>query len=334
MKYPTKEFQEMKNLETRTLGRSGLDLTIIGLGLWAAGNDEFGPTDDKDSLDTIDAALEAGVNFFDTSDIYGQGHSEKLLGRAMQGRRERFIIASKIGWDGFDHEAGHSRYTTVDAFVESVEGSLRRLKTDTIDLLQWHVDYREATMETAIEGFQKLQKAGKIRAYGVSTSDFEYLKAFNADGGCASLQIDYSILNRTPEKDIFPYCREHGIGVIIRGPLAMGILTGKFDANPSFGEGDFRHRWLDDPEENAVFLEDLQKVEQLKPLAREQTLAQLALRFAYTHPSVTTVIPGAKTVRQFKENLKAGLWGPLSAEEQKAIDAITPPGGGRKIWPA
>ena len=322
----------MPPLPTRPLGRSGLDLTTIGLGLWAMGNDEFGPTDDGDSLDTIDAALDAGVNFYDTSDVYGDGHSERLLGKAMQGRRDQFIVATKIGWRGFAD--GASQYTSVDKMVAGVEGNLRRLGTETIDLLQWHVDFREATMETAVAGFEKLQKDGKIRAYGVSTSDFEYLKAFNAGGGCASLQVDYSILNRTPEKDIFPYCREHGIGLIIRGPLAMGILTGKFDQNPTFGEGDFRNNWLENPDENKIFLEDLEKAEQLRPLAQGQTLAQLAIRFAFTHPDVTTVIPGAKTVAQLEDNLLAARLGPLTDAEQAAIDAITPPGGGRKIWPA
>ena len=322
------------DIETRTLGKSKLDLTVMGIGLWAIGGTEWGATQDRDSLDTIEAALDAGVTFFDTADVYGDGHSESLLGRAMQGRRDKFIVASKIGWQNYDHERQTSQYTTVEKFVSSVEGSLKRLQTDTIDLLQWHIDARDPTMEIALEGFQRLQRDGKIRAYGLSTSDFDYLKAFNAGGGCASLQIDYSILNRTPEAKIFPYCQENDIGIIIRGPLAMGLLTGKFTADTAFEEGDFRRNWQNNPDENAIFLDDLAKVEMLKELANGRTLAQLALQFSYTHPAVTTTIPGAKTVAQFEENLKAADLDPLTAEEMSRIDAITPPGGGRKIWPA
>jgi aryl-alcohol dehydrogenase-like predicted oxidoreductase len=189
-------------------------------------------------------------------------------------------------------------------------------------------------MELFLEAFQKLQAAGKVRAYGVSTSDFEYLKAFNHDNNCATLQIDYSILNRMAEKEIFPYCQEHNIGVIIRGALAMGILTGKFTPETRFGEGDFRQRWHDNADEYKVYLDDLQKTEKLKPLAKGKTLAQLALQFTLAHPAVTTVIPGAKNVQQMRDNLQAGLLPELTAEELAQIDAIVTPEGGRRIWPA
>ncbi len=321
-------------IKTRTLGKSGIDVTEIGIGLWAAGGDQWGPTDDAEILNLIDAGLDAGVNFYDTADVYGSGHSEELLGQAMAGRRDQFIVASKIGWVDFDGEAGQSAYTTVDKVIEGVEKNLKRLKTDYLDVIQSHIDFRDPTMETMIEGFQKLQRDGKVRAYGVSTSDYEYLRAFNADGGCASLQIDYSILNRTPEQDILPYCQEHNIGVIVRGPLAMGILTGKFTPDVTFAEEDFRNRWLDNPDEHEVFLSDLDKVERLKPLAPDRTLAQLALQFVLAHPAVTTVIPGAKTQKQLADNLGIAAMQPLSEEELATIDGITPPGGGRKIWPA
>jgi aryl-alcohol dehydrogenase-like predicted oxidoreductase len=222
------------------LGHSGIEVTKMGIGLWAMGGDAWGPTEDQESLDTIAAALDAGITFFDTADVYGAGHSEELLGKAMQGQRERFIVGSKIGWTNFDGERNQTAYDTVDKLIAGVESNLQRLQTDYLDLIQSHISYREATMEVFLEGFQKLQAQGKVRAYGVSTSDFEYLKEFNADGGCSALQIDYSILNRTPEADIFPYCQEHNIGVIVRGPLAMGILTGKFKRDTKFGPDDWR----------------------------------------------------------------------------------------------
>jgi aryl-alcohol dehydrogenase-like predicted oxidoreductase len=323
-----------QEIEKRKLGKSGLLVTKIGLGLWAAGGDAWGPTEDRESLNAIDAALDMGVNFFDTSDVYGAGHSEELLGQAMQGRRDKFIVATKIGWQNFDRERNRTAYDTVEKLIAGVESNLRRLQTDYVDVIQSHISFRDPTMEIFLEGFSRLQRDGKVGAYGVSTSDLAYLKAFNADGGCAALQIDYSILNRTPENAIFPYCQENDIGVIVRGPLAMGILTGKFRPDTQFGAGDWRQRWQDNAEERETYLDDLAKVEKLQPLAEGRTLPQLALQFVMAHPAVTTVIPGAKNVRQVGENVTAALLSPLTPGEQAQIEAVTPSGGGRKVWPA
>jgi aryl-alcohol dehydrogenase-like predicted oxidoreductase len=321
-------------IEKRVLGKSGITVSVIGLGLWAIGGDYWGPTDDRQSLSTIDAALDMGVNLFDTADVYGSGHSEELLGQAMKSRRDQFVVTTKIGWIDFDGERGRSAYDTVEKLMAGVESNLHRLQTDYIDVIQSHIDFRDPTMEIFVQGFQRLQRDGKVRAYGVSTSDFEYLKAFNADDNCATLQIDYSILNRTAEAEIFPYCQAHNLGVLVRGPLAMGILTGKFSPDTRFGPDDFRRRWHEDPEEYQVFLDDLAKVEALRPLAEGRTLAQLALQFVIAHPAVTAAIPGAKTPEQLKDNVSAALLPRLTAEELAQIEAITPPGGGRKIWPA
>jgi aryl-alcohol dehydrogenase-like predicted oxidoreductase len=324
----------MDKIKFRRLGNKDLKVSEIGVGLWAAGGDTWGKTEDQDIFDAIDYALDSGVNFFDTADVYGGGHSEELLGRAMQGRRDRFILATKIGWLDFDGEKGQSAYTTVDKLVAGVDTNAKRLQTDYIDIIQSHIDFRDPTMEVFLEGFQKLQREGKVRYYGVSTSDFEYLKAFNADGNCASLQIDYSILNRTPEEDILPYCQAHNIGVIVRGALAMGILAGKFTSETRFGEDDFRRRWHENPEEYQVFLDDLQKVEALRLLAEGRSMAQVALQFVLAHPAVTTVIPGIKNVAQAQANLQTGFLDPLSQKELAFIDTVVPPAGGRKIWPA
>jgi aryl-alcohol dehydrogenase-like predicted oxidoreductase len=323
-----------ESVEKRTLGKSGIQVSKIGFGLWAAGGDYWGPTEDREVLNAIDAALDAGINFFDTADVYGGGHSEELLGRAMNGRRDQFVVATKIGWRDFDGEAHQSAYDTVDKLVAGVESNLRRLRTETIDFIQSHIDYRDPTMEVFVEGFQKLQREGKVRAYGVSTSDLDYLGAFNSDGGCGTLQIDYSILNRTAEAEIFPYCTKHDIGVIVRGPLAMAILTGKFTPDWTFPEDDWRRRWQENPDERAIFLQDLKKVERLRPLAEGRSLAQLALQFVLAHPAVSVAIPGVKTPEQLTENARAASLPALIDEELADIAAITPPGGGRKIWPA
>ena len=196
---------EQENLiKRRTLGKTGVEISEIGFGLWAAGGNEWGATDDKEIFDAIDYSLDRGMDFYDTADVYGLGHSEKLLARSMKGRRDKFIVATKIGWTGFDGEAGSSAYSTVEKLIAGVESNLERLDTDYIDVMQSHIDFRDPTMEVFLEGFQRLQREGKVRSYGVSTSDIEYLKTFNHDGNCATLQTDYSILNRTSD---LKFCR-------------------------------------------------------------------------------------------------------------------------------
>ncbi|MBN1798088.1 MAG: aldo/keto reductase [Spirochaetales bacterium] len=321
-------------IHKRHLGKSNLEVTEIGLGLWAVGGGLWGPVEDSESIKTIHAALDSGITFFDTADVYGDGHSEEILGRAMRGKRDKFILATKIGWRGFDDQKKQTAYDSVTKFIAGVETNLKRLNTDYIDVLQSHINFRDPTMEVFLHGFSKLKQQGKIKAFGLSTSDFEYLNAFNHKDDCATLQIDYSILNRTAEAEIIPYCKKHNIGIIIRGALAMGILTGKFSADSTFAEGDFRSRWLENPEEKEIFLNDLEKVEKLRSLTNGRTLAQLALQFVLANPDISVVIPGAKRVSQLQENLKAALLPPLTNAECEYIDGLVAKGGGRKIWPA
>ena len=319
-------------LKKRILGKTNISVADVGLGLWAVSGSEWGTTADRETFAAIDKALEMGVNFFDTADVYGNGHSEELLGQAMKGRREKFIVSTKIGWIGYDGQK--SQYTTVDKFIAGVESNLKRLQTDYVDVIFSHIPYAEPNLPVFLEGFEKLQKQGKIKGYGASTSDFEFLKKFNSNGLCSVLQIDYSLLNRTPEAEILPYCQKENIGVLIRGPLAMGLLTGKLNKNSQFESSDFRRNWQNKPEENKIFLEDLEKVQRLRPLAKDKTLAQLALQFTLSHPAVSVIIPGAKRPQQVEENVSAGLLAPLTGEELKNFEEITPKNGGRKIWPA
>ena len=234
--------------------RSGIEVTDVGLGLWAVAGSEWGPGEDQASLDAIEVALDAGITFFDTADVYGEGHSEELLGQAMAGRRERFIVASKIGWTGFDRDANHSQYDSVSRLVDGVEGSLRRFDTDlsTSSSVTSTTSSRTPTCSSRASG---PRSAGKVRAWGVSTSDFDHLRYVNADGDCDVLQIDYSILNRTAERRSCPTALASGIGVIVRGPLAMGLLAGKFSASDTFADGDFRANWINDPEQNEQYLQ-------------------------------------------------------------------------------
>jgi aryl-alcohol dehydrogenase-like predicted oxidoreductase len=147
--------------------------------------------------------------------------------------------------------------------------------------------------------------------------------------------VDYSILNRFPEREILPYCQEHGIGVIVRGPLGMGLLTGKFAADDTFPEGDFRRGWIEDASQRSQFLADLAIVEKLKAVVPAgESLSQFALRFVLSHPAVSTVIPGARNQKQAEANVAAGRQPLLSRSELAAIDRIVAPGGGRRVWPA
>lgn len=315
--------------------RSGVEVTDVGLGLWAVAGSEWGPAEDRGSLEAIETALDQGVNFFDTADVYGDGHSEELLGRAMEGRRDRFVVATKIGWINFDRQSFRSQYDSVDKIVKGVEGSMRRLGTDHVDVIQCHINEPEPNTPVFIDGFRRLKEEGKVRAWGVSTSHMDLLEMFGADGDCDVLQTDYSILNRTAERELLPYCRDNGIGVIVRGPLAMGLLAGKYSASDTFPEGDFRRDWIVNPDQHRQFLADLEVVEKLRPLIPDgQTMAQLALRFVRSQPAVTTVIPGARNSHQARSNATAGLLPLLSDEERRAIDEIVEPGGGRKVWPA
>jgi myo-inositol catabolism protein IolS len=325
-----------RRMDRRPLGaRSGLEVSEVGLGLWAVSGSEWGPVQDEENLEAIEAALESGVTFFDTADVYGGGHSEELLGRAMRSRRESFIVATKIGWIDFDGQENRSQYDSVDTLVAGVQGSLHRLGTDSIDVIQCHVDYPEPNTQVFIDGFRALKEAGTVRAWGVSTSDPDHLRRFNADGDCDVLQTDYSLLNRTAEEELLPYCQENGIGVIVRGPLAMGLLTGKYSAADTFPPGDFRRAWIEDPGQHEQFLRDLQTVDALREVVPDgQTMAQFALRFVRSNPAVSTVIPGAKDRRQAESNSAAGLMPLLSDQERAAVDRLVPPAGGRKIWPA
>jgi len=324
------------SVKNRELGkRTGINIGPVGLGLWAVPGSQWGPAEDQSTLDAIKVAADQGVNFFDTADVYGGGRSEELLGKAIRDQRDRFTIATKIGWLGYNEPGGRSKYDSVEILKRDVELSLKRLGTDYVDVLQCHVFYEEPNTPIFLEAFRELKQEGKIRAWGVSTSQIQQLQRFNAEGDCDVLQVDYSILNRTAEEDLFPYCLEHGIGVIVRGPIGMGLLAGKFDIDTIFPEDDFRGAWISDPEQNQQFRKDLDVVARLKEIAPDgQSLAQFALRFAVSHPAVTTIIPGARNATQSAANSQVVDLGIMSAAEMDACNQIVGPGQGRRIWPA
>ena len=204
--------------------------------------------------------------------------------------------------------------------IEAFENSLRRLGTDYIDVYFCHLwwDKQEET-EAFMDAFGQLKRDGKVRAVGVSTENFDYIQHFNRDGGLEAVQLDYSIMNRSVEREVLPYLHENGIGAVVRGPLRMGILTGKFHAGTEFSEGDIRRNW---PKES-WFADNLAKVEALKPLANgERTLSQVALRFVLNHPAISVEIPGAKTAVQAIQNVSAYIRPLLSDDDMSVINKI------------
>jgi myo-inositol catabolism protein IolS len=307
-------------MEYRTLGKTGLRVSEIGFGSWAIGGDAWGPVEDKESVAALEQALERGVTFIDTADVYGEGHSEKLVSQVLKGRRDEIILSTKGGL------MGHTRkpepiYDRPEKVIKAFEDSLQRLGTDYIDLyfchIWWHL---ESETEAFLEAFQKLKKDGKVRAVGVSTDDPDYVKTFNRENSLDVVQIDYSILNRNGEKEILPYCEKEQIGVVVRGPLQKGLLTGKFNRVTTFTGNDVRQHW-----DRAWFEENVEKVKKLNILENERrTLSQVALQFVLSHPAVSAAIPGAKNNSQVESNVGASVRPLLSEEEMAIINDIAP----------
>ncbi len=309
-------------MEYRDLGGTGLRVSEIGFGAWAIGGDAWGPVEDAESLAAMERALELDINFIDTADVYGEGRSESLVSKAISGRRDEVVISTKGGLMGHHREPEREPvYDRPEKILKACEASLKRLETDHLDVYFCHIwwDKPEET-EAFIEAFEQLKNDGKVRAVGVSTNDLDYIKHFDQDGGLDVVQLDYSILNREPERDILPYLEERGIGVVVRGPLRMGLLTGKFSEDTTFPEGDIRRSWP----EAQWFKESLKKVQSLKTLEDGRTLGQLALRYVLNHPAVSVAIPGAKTPVQVEANAAASVRPLLSEEDLRFIQEAAP----------
>ncbi len=313
---------EAKKMQYRTFGKTGWQVSAIGMGCWAIGGNMWGPTDDNDSIAAIRASIEAGVNLLDTADAYGIGHSEELVAHALGKNRDGIFVATKFG--NYGRGQGHPlSFTSKYHVFLCCDASLHRLKADTIDLYQCHIGNPDDP-ELLLDALEELVQAGKIRAYGISTGSLDAVKAFNARGTCSVVQLDYSILNRKPEADLLPYCHDNNIGTLIRGPLAMGKLTGKMTPDTTFPDTDTRQKWTQG-ENQAKFAADLEKVEQLRFLQTEQrTMAQAALAFTLAHPGATVAIPGAKNPAQAVANAQAADL-PLTGEEIARIGQVCSP---------
>jgi len=291
-------------MKYRTLGKTGLRVSIVGLGTMVhAGH--FGPMKDSESLEAIETALELGVNFIDTSDAYGAGYGETLLGNAFKGKRDKVIIATKGGNVMVGPNRG-KRIFEPDYISRVMDESLRRLQTDYIDLYQLHNPTVEVIERGAVwEVLERAKKAGKIRHYGVSINSMEEGTAAVKDGRAETIQVEYNLLAQEPAETFFPAAQQANIGVIARVPLKRGILTGKLKQSDEqrFQGEDVRARSF----KGEAFAQELAKAEQLKFLAHGpvQSLGQAAIAFCIAHPAVSVVIPGARNAEQMRENASA-----------------------------
>jgi myo-inositol catabolism protein IolS len=289
----------------RPFGKTGWNVSAISLGSWNIGN-QWGPIDDVTAFATIHAALDQGINLIDTAEAYGipQGLSEERLGVALAGIRGKYYIVTKIG--NWARRSGHPILRThTDHIVISAQACLYRLRTDWLDVVLCH----EGEIEDPhiyLEAFEMLKQQGKLRYYGISTNSIEVLKRFNANGNCSVVETDYSLVNRKPETDILPYCQENGIAVMIRGPLAKGLLAGKYDINSTFDDS-IRKIWNPGGSARAQFERGIAAVEALKrTVPPGEEMVTTALRYVISHPAAPVAIPGAKSPLQVAMNAQAG----------------------------
>jgi aryl-alcohol dehydrogenase-like predicted oxidoreductase len=299
-------------MKIRTLGMTGLQVSEIGLGaypisgMWQrADGSNFGwtGTDDRESVALIHRCEELGINLIDTAEGYGDGHSEILTGQALQGRRERWVVATKVqpnqGIDenSFDETAVRRR------IMAACEGSLKRMQIETIDIYQLHAIPYEWAMPVVMDALAQLKAAGKIRWYGISTNNRGAIAKLRALGQIHVLQIGYNLLERSADS-LLNWAKVEEIGTLIRVPLAKGMLSGKYsgDGAASLPRDDLRYERFNRPET----IDGLSKLSQLSFLATpERSLVQASLRFVLDHPGVTSVIAGAKNRRQIEENAGA-----------------------------
>jgi aryl-alcohol dehydrogenase-like predicted oxidoreductase len=311
------------------LGRSGIPVSGLGMGCWAIGGPAWrdgrpigwGDVDDKESVRAIHRALDLGVTLFDTANIYGAGHSERVLGQALAGRRQQVVIATKFGQLFVEETRQAIGPNASPAHIRSAcDASLRRLDADYIDLYQFHLgDYDLERAPEVRETLEDLVAAGKIRAYGWSTDDPARARFFAEGAHCAAIQQRLNIFDGSAET--LAVCETANLASLNRGPLAMGLLTGKFTAESTIPENDVRFGWSF---REGAQAERLKKLDALREVLTEggRTLAQAALGWLWARSGVTIPIPGFKTVAQVEENAGALRLGPLTAAQMQEIEHI------------
>jgi len=320
---------------TRKLGKSNMEVSALGLGCWAIGGPwtvngqhpaGWGEVNDAESIRAIQYAVDKGINFFDTAANYGAGHSERILGRALAGRRDQVIIATKFGYrvDEIAKDVTHygdPRTGDVARYIrQDCEGSLQRLDTDVIDLYQFHVGYYSPEkVGPILEVLEELVVEGKIRAYGWSTDNFEGARVFSEGEHCAAIQHDLTVV--VDASELIDLCQNRNLASINRSPLGRGLLTGKYTRESVFPDDDirsredFKDRWVDPVLGNLDAVQDVLT-------QHGRTLVQGALCWIWGRSPITIPIPGFRNVTQLEENIAALDHGPMTDEELRAIDGL------------
>lgn len=320
----------------RTLGQTGLQVSEVGLGAMPFGGmvtqadgTSFGwtGTEDQECIALVHRCEDLGVNLIDTAEAYGDGHGETVIGQALQGRRDRWIVATKVNPNQGSDATTPNEDAVRKRLTEACEQSLQRLQTDYIDLYQLHRIPHAWAMPVVMSTLAELQQAGKIRWYGISTNDREVINQLRTLGPLHVLQVGYNLLERDADA-LLNWALDEHIGTLIRVPLAKGMLTGKYSGPSalSMPEGDHRHERFNRPETQ----EGLSKLTELGFLQTpKRSMVQSALRFVLDHPGVSCVISGAKTRQQAEENARASDVSSLTqAELARALplaDAIRTP---------
>ncbi len=320
-------------MTNRAVGKSGVHIPPLMYGAWAIGGWWWGGTDDNKAIQSIHRAVEIGMNCLDTAPQYGFGHSEEILGRAIKGKRNDVVIATKCGLrhdrtDGekfFETRDMNNRKRTVyrvskkDSIIKECEHSLQRLQTDYIDIYQVHWPDSTTPFSETMEALVSLYDQGKIRAIGVSNFSGTMVEECLRYGPIHSIQPRYNPLVRDIEDELVPLCKEQNIGILAYSPLEHGLLTGKVTMERTFPVGDERknHRWFQFPQRKIV----LEVLHRLTPIAEEHnaTLAQLHLAWCMNRPGITAAIAGARNAHQVEEN-----WGAVNVQlTDEQIDIIT-----------
>jgi aryl-alcohol dehydrogenase-like predicted oxidoreductase len=307
------------SFETRTLGSSDLQLTPIGYGAWAigGGNWEFawGPQDDEESIQTIERAIDSGINWIDTAAIYGLGHSEEIVGKALKRLSSKPLVFTKCSMRWHDDRQIY-RSLKAQSLEEEIEASLRRLGVDTIDLYQIHWPNPDDEIEEGWETLAKFKEQGKVRCIGVSNFSVEQMKRAQKIAPITSLQPPYSLLNRNIEAEILPFCRENNIGVINYSPMVSGLLTGKMTAEriQSLPVDDWRKRSANFNEPKLS--RNLRLVEVLREIGQEHGIEPgvVAISWTLRHSAITAAIVGARRPDQIDGILPAATFRLSDAE--------------------
>lgn len=304
----------------RPFGKMGWEVSAIGMGTWNLGT-QWGDIDEATAWATVRAAFDSGVNLFDAAESYGtpNGLSEERLGVALAGIRHQVYLVSKIGHWGQRTGQGVP-YTTVDMIRLSAHASLHRLRTDWHDVMLCHVaDIEDPSV--FLEAFEGLKDRGRLRVYGISTNSLDAVKRFNVNGTCDVVEVDYSLLNLQPEDEFLSYCQEHGIAVLVRGPLHRGLLSGKYDLDSVFTDT-VRPGWNKGEAEREDYEGKIAVVDKLKEsLEPGEGMVTAALRFIISHPCAPVAIPGAKSPEQARMNAAAGER-TLSDQEMRDLRSV------------